>query len=1221
VEGWLSVRRAAAVITLSLVSGSFGAAHACFAQDAASQGTTATAPSAPVAVQGGTIHGTVVAGALGKPGAVPLPGVSITATNTLTGKKYSTSTDVDGNFAMMIPRNGRYVVRVELAGFAATTQEVVLTGVEVQAAAQGIKIAEKPMNFGMELASRAAVAEAKQEAATTGSAAPGRGMQNLSLSAGEETTDVTANNGSSGAAMPSLASMGEGGADSVSVSGQSGQMNPLANVSEDDMRQHIEDRINELRANGSLQADGDTTNAIVGVLGGMMGSGGFGGGSGRGGGGGGRGGSGGGRGGFGGGSGAFRNFNPAQPHGSIFYQGGNNALNSASWSPTLMPVPKPDGYSNRFGITLASSPYIPGLIKPDPRQFVFANITGQKNLNAFLATGHVPTDRGGSTGLGERGGDFSQSYLGAPTGVPNVTIYDPATGVPYPGNVIPDAATCAANPTVHQTCLSTTAHSLLAYYPTSNIPTDSLGNNYQTVSNAGNNAVSVNARYVRTLGSNATTPFANFGRQRGSSNAPPTLKQNINIGYNYSHAAQDSRNIFLPLGGATESDGTGLNIGYTVSYGRISNNASMNWNRLNSKTRNYFTDKSVNPSDLVGLHVPNNSGGFADPNFYNGLPAFTVSNYTSLTNTSPSNVINQTISYSDSVNYRHSKHNMRFGIDVRRVHRDSIGGNRPLGLYSFTGYATADATDQTSGKAGTAGASGDAFADFLLGLPQSTSIQADLFKTYLRENTYDWYALDDWRATSNFTISYSLRSEYFGPYNEKDNHLSNLVPNANFTSFTQVTAGSNGSSRGLVNPDYTMYAPRVGFAWRPKFKAAKDFVVRGGYSIMYNTGQYAVFAQKLSGQEPYAVVQTNTFSTGCTTTKVNSSSGPATIANMTLANGFGCSTAGIISNNWAVDRNYKLGRAQLYNLNLQRTIPLQIVLNVGYNGSYGSNLDLVGSPNGVPTSINSQGNTTAGTIVPFDYETSEASSRSNQLVVSAQQRQQKGIALGATYVYSHTIDNASGVGGAIGSPVQNLFNIAAEEGNASFDQRHSLSGNWVIELPFGPNRKFLNKGGVWAYLFDGYSWSGSFTFASGTYLTPQYSGSSQEALSGNTYVLRPTRVLGEPIKGPRNLGQWFNKAAFAAPQVNPTVPGSPTIYGTASQGSIEGPGTVSVNSSLSRTFQMSGTQSFEARVSATNAFNTVQYSGIGANVNATNYGQVTSAAAMRSLLVQARYRF
>ena len=118
----------------------------------------------------------------------------------------------------------------------------------------------------------------------------------------------------------------------------------------------------------------------------------------------------------------------------------------------------------------------------------------------------------------------------------------------------------------------------------------------------------------------------------------------------------------------------------------------------------------------------------------------------------------------------------------------------------------------------------------------------------------------------------------------------------------------------------------------------------------------------------------------------------------------------------------------------------------------------------------------------------------------------------------------------------------------------------------------------------------------------------------NTFQQRPDRVLTNPLKGPRNLTQWFNTAAFAAPA-------SATGYGTASPGSIEGPGTVSVSAALSRTFTLGNSRSFETRVTATNVFNTVQYSGINVTENSAQFGQVTGAAAMRALQVQARYRF
>jgi trimeric autotransporter adhesin len=1175
-----------------------------------------TQPGTP-APQGGTIRGTVIAGTMGKAGAVPLPGVAVTATNTLTSKKYAAATGIDGSYAMSIPRNGRYVVRAELAGFAPVTEEVVLNASEAMA---GITLV-KTSDFSMQLASRVAAAEAKQAAATNATATQGRGTQNLSLSAGNtDVTDASASTGNSDVTMPSLGNLASTGTDaasqsseSIAVSGQMGQTNGLANYSEDEIRQRVEDAVAQARANGQLAPGTDPTNQIVGALGGMMMGGGPGGGGPGGGGGGGfRGGRGGGGGG-GGGGGAFRNFNPAQPHGNIFYQGANNALNSASWSPSLLPVPQPSGYQNRFGASIAGSPYIPGLTKPNTKQFVFLNLSGQRNLNSFLADGLVPTNL-------ERQGNFSQSSLQSTSGSTQapVELYDPVTGQPIPGNNLANASVP----------MSPQALALLSYYPQPNVPLSN-GYNYQTVSNAGNNNFVLNTRYVRTLGQAANTPFGRFGgggggqrRSGGNTNAPPSLRQNINVSYNYSHAASDQRNIFLPLGGATETDGNAVNLGYTIGYGRLSNNASVNWNRLNTEVRNYFTNTSTNPSAEAGLNIPNNSGGFANPDFYNGLPSIEISHYQSLTNTTPSQLINQTIAFSDFVAWRHKQHNLRVGFDVRRVHADSIGGNNPLGSFSFTGYATSSPSDQVQSLGGQD--SGDAFADFLLGLPNSTSIQAGLYKTYLRENVYDWYVLDDWRVKSNITLNYGLRYEYFGPYSEKNNRLVNLYPTPNGPLPYEVVMPGNGNQAGLVNPDHTMYAPRIGIAYRPKNSGiTKDTVIRGGYSIMYNTGQYATFARNLSHEPPFAATQNNSayaptttsptpVPTGCTTTQSaytgQGVTRPATTANFTLTNGFGCAASAYqIQNNWAVDPNYRLGMVQLYNMNLQRTIPLGIVLNFGYTGAKGTNLDVVGSPNVNPTGVTTPG------IAPFDWEESAAGSHSNALVVSAQKRQAKGIAMGFTYTYSHTIDNASGVGGQIGTPVQNLYRLDLEEGNSSFDQRHNLTGNWLIELPFGPNRKYLNKGGFWAYAFDGFSLSGTFTFATGTYLTPTYSNSQSEAAAAGTFTQRPDRNFSVPIKGPGTLKDWFNTDAFTAPATG--------AYGTASQGSIEGPGTVSVNSSLSRTFNMGETRSLEARVTASNVFNTVQYSGVSADKSSFNFGQVTSAAAMRSLLVQMRYRF
>jgi hypothetical protein len=1136
----------------------------------AAQGAT------PGPVDGGTIRGTV------KAGLVPLPGVGVTATNTLTGKKYATTTDMNGLFAMAIPRNGRYVVKAELAAFAAETKEVLVNA----SGANGGK-PEQVAEFGLQLASRVEQQESKQaaveRAASSGAAAGlARGLQSLNVTGDNEgLTDASAGGGSVGVPMPSLAGLGgaEGASnDSVAVTGQMGQTNGLAGYSEDDIRQRVRDAMEQAQRQGG--AMGDMANSVAGMLGGMMGGGGFGGPGG----GGGRGGRGdGGRG--GGGGGGFRGFNPTQPHGAIFYQGGNGALNAAPFSVAAAlgeagaQVMKPDSSTNRFGVSFTGSPFIPGLVKASSKQFVFFNVTGIRNINPSVLIGTVPTPA-------ERSGDFSGL---AP-------LYDPKTGLPIVGNDLRNASTP----------LSPQALALLNFYPAPNVPNAGPQNNYQTVTNGGQNSTSAALRFVRNFGQN--TGFGRGGGRRQAANAPKSLRQNINFNGSYSHAAADIRNIFLPLGGRSESTGYGVTAGYTIGYGRLTNNASINWNRSHATQENYFTSGTTNPGADAGILVGNST--IQSNPFYFGVPSITFGGGTAfngLTNTAPSDAINQTISFSDYVSYSYKKHNMRYGFDIRRVHADTIGGtlSSPLGSFVFTGYATqnpaANCISSTTTTCPVVPASGSGFADFLLGLPQQSSVQAGLSKTYLRANVIDWYANDDWRILPNLTLNYGVRYEYFSPYVAKDNQLVNLDHNANFTAVEAVQPGQIGTfsgsfPRSLVNPDRSMYAPRMGFAYRPKAKFLKDTVIRGGYGINYNTGQYATIAKQLANQVPFAVTQTN----------IAGQQGCGLFGQFTLTNAFNCSNAAVQSN-FSANLNYRLGHVQIWDLDIQKTLPLGIVANIGYDGSKGGDLDMLRAPNRTASGLLNPG------AQPFNYEDSVGYSRLNVLRVNVRKRMQRGVSLQGTYQYGHSIDNASSIGGGTSTVAQNDLNLNAEESNSSFDVRQQLTGNWVFELPFGPNRLWFTKGGFWSKALDGFSLSGDFTFSTGTYFTPTYQSTVQETASGSSSSLRPNRDFSVPIGGAKQLGSWFNPAAFTTPAAGQ--------FGTASRNSIEGPGTKVVDASLSRTMQLGDTRSFEMRVTAANALNIVSFSGIDTTLNSPTFGQVSSAAGMRTLTVFARYRF
>jgi len=196
---------------------------------------TAPTPDQPPAppITGGRLHGVV------KSGTIALPGVTVTAHNTLTGKKYSTATDITGAWSMTLPQNGRYVIRTQFAAFAMGSQEALLNA----------SSHDQTVNFQLILASRAAAQEQQQASADAAQSSPaavirqlaGNGAESLSLvnalQSGTETGNGSA--GVSGAELPSVAANSDFSSDSVAISGQSGQVSPLAGVNLDQIRDAI----------------------------------------------------------------------------------------------------------------------------------------------------------------------------------------------------------------------------------------------------------------------------------------------------------------------------------------------------------------------------------------------------------------------------------------------------------------------------------------------------------------------------------------------------------------------------------------------------------------------------------------------------------------------------------------------------------------------------------------------------------------------------------------------------------------------------------------------------------------------------------------------------------------------------------------------------------------------------------------------------------------------
>ena len=232
-----------------------------------------------------------------------------------------------------------------------------------------------------------------------------------------------------------------------------------------------------------------------------------------------------------------------------------------------------------------------------------------------------------------------------------VTLYNPVNGLSYGDCSSPANPTCNVIPAAQ---ISPQAQALLAYIPLPNVAsTGATGAenqyNYQRITTSGNNSTSLSARYQRSLGASAGQ--GRFGGRggggRGGGNRQQqakVLRQNLSANFSYSHSASDTRGLLPTLDGKTHSNGFSLQTGYNVSYGRLSNNLTAGWNYSHALTTNFFTYGSVDPATAAGISIPRPASG--KPGLYNGVPDLSFTNFASVNETNPSDVLGSTISLS-----------------------------------------------------------------------------------------------------------------------------------------------------------------------------------------------------------------------------------------------------------------------------------------------------------------------------------------------------------------------------------------------------------------------------------------------------------------------------------------------------------------------------------------------------------------------------------------------
>lgn len=844
-----------------------------------------------------------------------------------------------------------------------------------------------------------------------------------------------------------------------------------------------------------------------------------------------------------------RNTNKGMYNGGIGLTYGGSALDANPFSLTGQNTPKPNFSNVRGSASIGGPLNIPHVTQTGP--FFFVSYQWSRNLSASTLATQVPD-------AAERAGDFSQALntQGQP-----VEIFNPATGLPFTNNLIPQ--------------ISPQAHALLNFYPLPNF-NSATRYNYEIplVTNTGGD--SLQARMNKKLKLDSLSGGFNFQKGR-------TLSPNL-FGFT----------------DATHSSGMSTNINW---WHRLSRrfflSTSYQFSRSTMLATPYWEDRA-NVSGEAGI-----AGNDQEPVNWGPPTLGFSSGIAGLSDLRSSFSRSRTSAASSSVVWNHHAHNVTAGGDFRRQEWNYLSQHNPRGGFTFTGVATQGTVDGAT-------VGGSDFADFLLGIPDASSIAFGNADKYFRESVYDAYLNDDWRFRPELTLNLGVRWEYGAPVTEIYNRLVNLDVAPGFTAVAPVLASAPlGSLTGehyptsLVRPDKHGIEPRLGLAWRP---LASTLVVRAGYGIYYDTSGYQRLAVQMDQQAPLSKSWSVQNSAACP---------------LTLANGFnGCSTT--TPDTFALDPNFRVGYAQNWQVSVQHDLPASMQMTAAYLGIKGTRGQQEFLPNTYAPGATSP---CPACPVGFAYLTSNGNSNREAGLIQVRRRLRSGMTASVRYTYSKSVDDDSAVGGlgavapnqsfsaTQGSTAglagltiaQNWLDLDAERGPSNFDQRHLLNIQGQYTSGMGKGGGTL-MGGKKGKLLKEWTVSSQLTMGSGLPETANYV--SPIPGTGVIGPLRPEST-GAPVYAGQ-AGLFLNPAAFAAP--------SPGQWGNVGRDSIFGPALFGLNTGLGRTLRWDRLN-LDFQIESNNVLNHVTYTRWDTTVNSTQFGLPVSANAMRSLQASLRVRF
>lgn len=709
-------------------------------------------------------------------------------------------------------------------------------------------------------------------------------------------------------------------------------------------------------------------------------------------------------------------------------------------------------------------------------------------------------------------------------------------------------------------------------------------------------------------------PGPNSGVDRFNSNTPQPTDQNqfsarvdkqgqaTSVMGRYIYGTSDQQNAFggqvygptNPLGNTVMSVAThngSVDVTHSITPRLLLNvRAGYYYNKLYEWT----------PSDnTVNRTVDSGIGGFGRTSAgLTGFPYINIGDYAGIPGGMNLNITTkqEVQTYLASLAWSHGHHTFKAGVQHFREKGTSHHYFMSKGFFAFTGAYT-----------------GDAYADYLLGLPNYSDRsfpQSEWGSTNPRTH---FYVQDDWQVNSNLTLNIGARFE-FNPYPtplrggsnfdpnlgkvilaSRDGKIDFFQPNSqeyyNWHPEWYTTSEAAGVPFSLVEAIGSHFNPRVGFAWRP-FNNDKT-VIRGGAGLFtlpmmgqISRGAAIVNPPWVVFEFKYAPSPTNwatfwpdnTDSSGFLPTMVTS-----------------------------VQRNFHTPYSTQWNLTIERALPWNSALSVGYVGNRGTHLQTninINQPHYGPN---------AWSEIPFPQFgafsqgfLSNGNSIYHSLQAQYTKKYSKNLTLQLSYSWSKNIDYTSNDQ----TFILDRFNMDADRGLSDLDTGHRFVASWVYALPFGRGQ-LLNFGPAWVSRVIGdWSLSGIGTLQSGQPFTVRSPiDTSGFFVNGGQ---RADRTCSGKLSNP-TPDRWFDTSCFQQ--------AAQYTIGNSGRNILRGDGIADFDFALLKNMKFTESRYLQLRFEAFNAFNHTMFNTPYAVIGQSSSGKVTSARPARMLQLGVKFHF